>query len=73
MTSIHPLTKFRKNNNLSKAALADLLGTSRANITRWENENRRPGKDLLPVIYEKTGIAPRDLRPDLVEMIGARK
>lgn len=73
MDTPHPLATFRKSRNLSKADLAEMLGTSRANITRWENDNRRPSKELLPLICEKTGISARKLRPDLVEMLGEKK
>jgi DNA-binding transcriptional regulator YiaG len=65
----HPLTAYREANRLSKAALAALLSTSRANITRWESGDRKPGKDMIPVITKKTGIPARKLRPDLVAMI----
>lgn len=69
--SSHPLTVYRTSRNISKTELARLLGTSRANVTRWEKDNRRPGKDLLRVICKKTGIPAWELRPDLVEMIGS--
>jgi transcriptional regulator with XRE-family HTH domain len=67
----HPLTVYRERHGLSKTALADLLGTSRANITRWESGGRKPSRRLIPMITGKTGISPRELRPDLVEMIEA--
>jgi transcriptional regulator with XRE-family HTH domain len=69
--SSHPLTVFRKSRGLSRAALAQFLGTSRANVTRWEKDNRKPSRDWLRLITKKTGIPPWELRPDLVEMIGS--
>lgn len=68
--SSHPLTLYRKSRGLSKTGLARLLGTSRANITRWENDNRKPDKDSLRAICEATGIPAWELRPDLVDLIG---
>lgn len=66
----HPLAVYRKSHGLSKTGLARLLGTSRANITRWENDNRKPDKVSLRLICQKTGIPAWELRPDVVEMIG---
>jgi transcriptional regulator with XRE-family HTH domain len=72
MDQIHPLAAYRNSQNprLSQKALAEILGKDRVTIHRWETWKRKPGKDDLPIIQEKTGISPRDLRPDLVELIG---
>jgi DNA-binding transcriptional regulator YdaS (Cro superfamily) len=66
----HPLTAFRVKQNppMNKAALAKLLGVPRSSITRWEQGIRYPGKNVVPTIAERTGIAPADLRPDLAAM-----
>jgi transcriptional regulator with XRE-family HTH domain len=66
----HPLTAFREEHDLTKAALAALLGVSKASITRWENGRRKPDRAALIRIKNKTGIEPRELRPDLVGMLG---
>lgn len=67
----HPFVDFRKKQQppLSRAELADLLGVSRSYVHRIETGERRPGKDLLPLIKEKTGIAPAKLRPDLARAV----
>lgn len=67
--SNHPLTAYREANNLTKAALAELLDVSRASITRWEAGKRKPDRDELVKITHRTGISARDLRPDLAEML----
>lgn len=67
----HPLKAFRERQTppLTQTALAELLGVSRASVCRWESGERMPDEDLLPTISEKTGIAPGDLRPDLVRAL----
>lgn len=52
---------------MSQHALADLLGVDRLTVVRWESGERKPDEKLLPVIEKKTGVAAKDLRPDLVE------
>lgn len=67
MDHVHPLKTFREQQepHLSRRKLAVLLGVSTTSISRWEAGKRKPGKDVLPQIAEKTGIAPAVLRPDL--------
>ncbi len=67
----HPLRVFREKQSppLSQATLAKMLGVSRPYLHRIEKGARQPGRDLLPIITEKTGIAPRELRPDWSEAV----
>lgn len=67
----HPLKAFRQRQTppLTQTALAELLGVSRASVSRWESGLRLPEEDLLPTIAEKTGIDPGELRPDLVRAL----
>jgi len=58
MEAVHPLTAYRAEHNLTPAGLARLLGVSRATVHRWETGERKPSRDKLPVIKEKTGIVP---------------
>lgn len=71
MASDHPLKTYREKHSprLSRAELAEMLGVKRATVYRWEN-GRRINEDFVPLVAEKTGIPPRVLRPDLVELIG---
>lgn len=71
MDGSHPLKAFRENHEppLSRAELASLLGVSRFTVHRWEEGDRKINRELVPTISEKTGISPRDLRPDLAEII----
>lgn len=71
MAGIEALKKYREDKSLTQAALAKQIGVSTETIHRWEVGSRKPGKDVLPVISEKTGIAPAELRPDLAELIAA--
>lgn len=73
MDDIHPLRAFRERQTppLSQAALADLLNTTKASVSRWETGKRKPEVELVPSISEKTGIPPGKLRPDLAHLFGA--
>lgn len=67
----HPLRKFREaHDNMSQQALGELLGFSKITILRWENGQRKPDPAQVEYISKKTGISPRELRPDLAELIG---
>lgn len=71
MDSIHPLKAFRETQNprLTQDQLADLLGVSKASVSRWETGTRKLDEDLLPSVSAKTGIPKAKLRPDLVELL----
>ena len=73
MTGIPQLKAFRNSHDprLSQEALADKLGVSRLTILRWESGERKISPNLVPNIAEKTGISPKDLRPDLAKTYGA--
>ena len=73
MESIHPLKAYRERQipPLTQDQLADLLGVSKAVVSRWEAGERQPGKAIIPTITEKTGIPASALRPDLAELLRA--
>jgi len=75
MDHIHPLQAFREKQTppLSQRQLADMLGVSTAAISRWEAGERKPDGELVPMISEKTGISPAELRPDLAALMGPDK
>jgi len=56
----HPLTRYRESEKLSITELADMLGVSKATVSRWE-AGRFPEQSLWPVIKDKTGIRAEDL------------
>jgi transcriptional regulator with XRE-family HTH domain len=72
MAITHPLTAYRNRQNprLSQKALANILGKDRITILRWENGQRKPEGDDILLIQRMLGITPRELRPDLAELIG---
>lgn len=74
MEGIHPLKVFRENQEppLSQGDLAVLLGVARETVTRWESGSRKIDEQKLPIVAEKTGISPRELRPDLAELLGTQ-
>lgn len=65
----HPLQSFRERQQLTKAALAKLLGVSRPTAHRWETGARKIGVDSLSQVSERTGIPKRELRPDLADAL----
>ncbi len=71
----HPLKTYRLRQNppLSQDQLAELLGVSKASVSRWETGERKPEETLIPVISEVTGIAPEKIRPDLANLFRRRR
>ena len=56
--SYHPLRQFRENQDpkLSQEQLAQLIKVTKATVSRWENGERFPERELWPVIKDVTGI-----------------
>jgi transcriptional regulator with XRE-family HTH domain len=71
MEAKHPLEAYRTSHEMSRAKLAKLLGVSPVTLFRWEKGDRQPNPTKLADITEKTGIPAKELRPDLVEKLGA--
>lgn len=71
MSNRTPLRAFRERQTpvLSQSGLAKLLGVSRSIAHRWESGKRQIGVNSLASVSEKTGIPPRELRPDLAEKL----
>ena len=61
------LRELREAAGMKQADLAEKLGTSRANVNRWESGVRRLTAEIAVLIDEKTEgkISKRALRPDL--------
>ena len=72
MTASHPLAKYRLDNDkMSQEALGAKLGVTGVTVSRWENGIRQIDKNKLAEVAKLTGISPRDLRPDLAELMEA--
>jgi len=69
MQGIHPLKAYRQNAGITQHELAELLGVSRTTVARWESGTRKVETDRLGKIVDATGIAARDLRPDLARAL----
>jgi len=65
------LKAYRDERGLTQEQLAGQLGVSSVTVSRWETGARKVDDDKLPLVSERTGIPPRDLRPDLAELLGS--
>ena len=70
MTGLPCLKKYRADNGLTQEQAAEIVGVWHVSWSRWETGQRKIGRTVLAVVSEKTGIPPRELRPDLAEMMG---
>lgn len=61
MASPHPLTAYRKAEEISKAELARRLGVTRTAVCRWESGVRQPDKRFWPIIRKVTGLRPSEV------------
>ena len=75
MERVHPLKEFRERQTppLTQDQLADLLGVSKASISRWESGRRKVDQELLPKVADRTGIDPSELRPDIADLMKRRE
>jgi transcriptional regulator with XRE-family HTH domain len=71
MKRAHPLKEFRERQTppLRQDQLADLLGVSKASVSRWESGARKVDRELLSKVAVRTGIAPSELRPDIADLM----
>ena len=63
------LIAYRTRQGMTSADLAQFLEESRPTVHRWETGARKIDEQKLSKIAEKTGIPPRELRPDLAALI----
>lgn len=70
----HPLKSYRLQQKppMSQEQLAELLGVSKASVSRWETGEREPDVTLVPIISQVTGIVAEKLRPDLANLFRRR-
>ena len=62
--NLHPLRKWRKDNGLTLADAANLVGTSRHVWSDWERARRRPGRVFMPRVRAVTGLSADLFFPD---------
>ena len=59
------LKAYRAAESLSQRQLAEIVGTCRETVARWETGARKIDVKLVPVVCRATGIPVNKLRPDL--------
>lgn len=69
MENRNVLRADRERRGMTPAEYARFLEQARPTVHRWETGARKIGRNKLKWVSEKTGIAPRELRPDLAELI----
>lgn len=52
----------------SQQALAEAIGVHQTHVSGWINGKYPVSALVLESVYRATGIAPRDLRPDLADL-----
>ena len=71
MDAVHPLRAYRRATT-PKVSLDDLaksVGRSKATLSRIENWKQPIPEELLGKLSDVTGISPRELRPDLAQLL----
>ena len=65
--AMNPLTRYRNANRLNITQLAELLKTSKANVSRWEAGTRKPSpKAAMKIeVLTKGKVKRVHLRPDV--------
>lgn len=71
MDDIHPIAAHRAAAGKTQQELGEQIGVSSVTVSRWETGARKVDLPLLSVVSEVTGIAKRDLRPDLAHLLEA--
>jgi transcriptional regulator with XRE-family HTH domain len=64
---MNAITKFRDAKGMTQVQVALLLGTTKATVSRWESDKRRPDPAMAIEIETKLGIPRHELRPDLFQ------
>ncbi|MDP1702606.1 MAG: helix-turn-helix transcriptional regulator [Aestuariivirga sp.] len=59
--------KYRKDHRLTQERLAELIGSTKASICRYEKDKRVISVDRAKVVNDKIGIPLHKLRPDVWE------
>lgn len=70
MAEKHPLkvlADYRAAAGKTQADLAQDLGVAPMTVSRWETGDRKIGVKTLSEVSRQTGLAKRELRPDLAE------
>jgi transcriptional regulator with XRE-family HTH domain len=71
MAGCEAIRSARKRRNLTQEALGKELGVTGITVSRWETGARLVDRALVPTVAEKLDLAPRQIRPDLAELIEA--
>jgi transcriptional regulator with XRE-family HTH domain len=70
MAGCEAIRSARKRKNLTQEALGKELGVTGITVSRWETGARLVDKTLVPAVAETLNLQPREIRPDLAELIG---
>jgi transcriptional regulator with XRE-family HTH domain len=62
---MNAIEQYRNDNGLTQEAFADLVGKTKATVSRWESGVRAPSPETVLEIEAALGIPRQKLRPDL--------
>ncbi len=65
----HPLRVWRQNHKVNLKTLGEEVGVGPSHISEIERRINGPSLDLTLRLSRLTGIAPKDIRPDLAELM----
>jgi transcriptional regulator with XRE-family HTH domain len=64
---MNELVKFRESRGLTQSQLGELLGTTKATVSRWETDKRQPDPAMALTIEKILGIPRHLVRPDIYD------
>lgn len=68
---MNELIKYRVAKGLTQSNVGKLLGATKATISRWENDQRRPDPAMAIAIEKKLGIPRHLVRPDIYSEVSS--
>lgn len=69
MTAGTAIKAYRTGKGLTQKEFGAKFGVTDVTVWRWEKGARQVDPALVPVVSAETGIPPKEIRPDLAELL----